>query len=143
VQVLALAPNCDAGSGAVLDVLRRHESGSRLLTIAHLPREQFVSWMAAVDFMIGNSSAGIIEAASFGTPVVNVGARQQYRERNANVVDAGCDPHSLGAAIDGALAHGRYLPENIYGDGAAGRRILEFLGSVSLDRALLDKSNVY
>ena len=54
-------------------------------------RPEFISWLACCDVMVGNSSSGIIEAASFGTPVVNVGSRQNLRERNANVVDVECD----------------------------------------------------
>jgi GDP/UDP-N,N'-diacetylbacillosamine 2-epimerase (hydrolysing) len=143
MQTVALMPNADAGSEAVRSVLegRRGVAGFALAT--HFPRDHFVSWMAAADVMIGNSSAGIIEAASFGTPVVNVGSRQRLRERNANVRDSEGAPAALAAAIAAALGQGRHDGANIYGDGRAGARILDLLRSLPIDSSLLAKTNVY
>ncbi len=143
VQVVALKPNSDADSDQIRSVLeaRAHDPGIRVVT--HFPRKRFISWMAAADLMIGNSSAGIIEAASFGTPVVNIGPRQNMRERNANVSDTSMNMTAIESAITRALAHGPYARHNIYGDGHASRRIVELLKSVSLDSSVLAKANAY
>jgi GDP/UDP-N,N'-diacetylbacillosamine 2-epimerase (hydrolysing) len=143
IQVLALMPNSDAGNDVVRAALRRGAEHADLRLATHLSRERFVSWMAVIDLMIGNSSAGIIEAASFGTPVINVGSRQNLRERNGNVVDVEPDSGALTRAIDAVLRHGRYQPRNIYGDGRAGERIVEFLRSVQPDASVMMKSNGY
>jgi GDP/UDP-N,N'-diacetylbacillosamine 2-epimerase (hydrolysing) len=143
VQVIALLPNADAGSHAIRAVLQQRHAAGALQLATHLPRPEFVSWMAAADVMVGNSSAGIIEAASFGTPVVNVGLRQNLRERNANVLDCPVDATAISAAVGQALAGGRLKPENVYGDGAAGPRIAQLLATQPLDAALLTKTNAY
>lgn len=143
VQVVALKPNSDAGSDQIRSVLktRANEPGIRVVT--HFSRERFISWMAAADLMIGNSSAGIIEAASFGTPVINIGSRQNLRERNTNVINTPVDAVAIESAVARALAHGPYAQKNIYGDGHAFGRIVDLLKTVSLDPAVLAKSNAY
>ncbi|MEB3275539.1 MAG: UDP-N-acetylglucosamine 2-epimerase, partial [Cyanobacteriota bacterium] len=84
-QLLVLAPNSDGGAAAIEQVWRERLPAlgleHRLLT--HLPRSAYLEALAVVDALVGNSSSGIIEAASFGLPVVDVGSRQQARERSA------------------------------------------------------------
>lgn len=143
VQVVALLPNADAGSQAIRTVLENRAVDSELRVLKHFPREKFVSWMAVVDFMIGNSSAGIIEAASFGTPVINIGSRQNLRERNDNVLDITADEASLNSAISNVLKRGRFVPLNVYGDGHAASRIVERLKNLPLDQSVLMKANGY
>lgn len=77
--------------------------------------------------MLGNSSSGIIEAAHFGLPVVNIGDRQRGRERSGNTIDVDESRGAISGAIDRALSepfrrHCASLP-NAYGDGRAGERI--------------------
>ncbi len=144
LPVVWLEPNADAGS---LEILRALDAlglppGSRRLR--HLsPRALFASAMRHAAVMVGNSSAGIIEAASFGTPVVNVGDRQRLRERNANVTDVSVEAGALHAALCEAMRHGRWPVGNRYGDGQAGERIAQWLLTCSLDRAMLEKANTY
>lgn len=143
VQVLALMPNADAGSDGVREVLTRADGQRGLAVRTHLARPDFLDAMAAADLMVGNSSAGIIEAASFGTPVLNIGPRQNLRERNANVLDVDATPGRLLAAIGERLARGRFPGQNLYGDGRAGSRIVRLLATAPLDAALLQKVNGY
>jgi GDP/UDP-N,N'-diacetylbacillosamine 2-epimerase (hydrolysing) len=143
VRVMALMPNADAGSDAVRAVLDSYADDPRVALATHLPRPHFVSWLAHADLMIGNSSAGIIEAASFGTPVINIGSRQGLRERNTNVADAAADGAALAAAIGAALAGGRSAPHNRYGDGRTAARIAALLAGLPLAGAALVKTNDY
>jgi GDP/UDP-N,N'-diacetylbacillosamine 2-epimerase (hydrolysing) len=143
VQVMALKPNSDAGSQHIRRVLEARESEPGIRVATHFPRDRFISWMAMADIMIGNSSAGIIEAGSFGTPVINIGTRQNLRERNQNVTDVPVDIDAIAAAVDRALAHGRYPAHNVYGDGQAAERIVSLLQSVILDSATMMKTNAY
>jgi len=142
-QVLALMPNADAGSDAVRAVLSAAMGQPGLTVRTHLTRPDFLAAMARADLMVGNSSAGIIEAASFGTPVLNVGSRQNLRERNANVVDVPTTAAAVAAGVARLLAQGRLPPQNIYGDGRAGERIARLLAMETLDAALLMKVNRY
>ena len=144
LPVVWLEPNADAGSLEILRALDEKglPAGSRRL--AHLaPRALFASAMRHAAVLIGNSSAGIIEAATVGTPVINVGDRQRLRERNANVTDVRPDAEAIHAALKTALRHGRWPCENCYGDGHAGERIARWLATCPLDPALLEKSNTY
>lgn len=143
LQVLALMPNADAGSDGVRAVLTEAKGTPDITVRTHLARPAFIAAMAHADLMIGNSSAGIIEAASFGTPVLNVGPRQNLRERNANVRDVEATGQALADGIADLLAKGRLAPVNVYGDGQAGPRIARLLASVPLDAALMMKVNGY
>jgi UDP-N-acetylglucosamine 2-epimerase len=96
--------------------------------------------------LVGNSSSGIMESASFSLPTVNVGLRQQGRERPRNVLDADADPNSILHAIDRART-----PEfreslvgmvNPYGEGCASETIVRVLTTVPLSQALLMKRHL-
>lgn len=142
-QVVALMPNSDAGGEYVRATLQAAASHPDLRLVTHFPRRDFISWMAGVDLMIGNSSAGIIEAGSFGTPVINIGSRQNLRERNRNVTDVAQADEGLSRDIRGVLARGRVEPRNVYGDGASAPRIAALLASIPLDPQALRKFNAY
>jgi len=142
-QILALAPNSDAGSDDIRAALSAAEGSPGVALQTHLARPEFIAAMARADLMVGNSSAGIIEAASFGTPVLNIGSRQNLRERNANVVDIPATEQALGEGVARLLTHGRYPAHNIYGDGRAAERIVALLANSGLDETLLMKVNGY
>lgn len=143
LPLLWLEPNADAGARGVLAALDAATlpPGSRRVT--HLARPLFAAAMAHCELLAGNSSAGIIEAATFGTPVLNVGDRQRLRERSGNVVDAAADPASLAECLARALGMGRRDQDNPYGDGHASERIAALLATLSLAPALLEKTNAY
>jgi UDP-N-acetylglucosamine 2-epimerase len=99
------------------------------------------SLLQCVDALVGNSSSGIMEAASFALPTVNIGIRQQGRERARNIIDAAADTEAIVAAIERALG-----PEfrasltgmdNPYGDGHAAEQIVEVLAKTNLENLLI------
>lgn len=142
-RIAALQPNADLGGNAIRAVLEGEREAGDLALFTHVERDLFVSMIAHADVMIGNSSAGIIEAASFGTPVVNVGSRQRLRERNANVIDVEAEPQALDRALAEARARGRQAPINVYGDGRTAERIADLLATMSSDSRILEKCCVY
>jgi GDP/UDP-N,N'-diacetylbacillosamine 2-epimerase (hydrolysing) len=108
-----------------------------------LGEESYGALLREADVMVGNSSSGLIEAPSFGLPVVNVGIRQRGRLRAANVIDVGHGREEIRAGIRRALDPGfreslRGLV-NPYGDGRAAPRIAEVLASVALGPRLIRK----
>lgn len=143
VQVLALMPNSDAGSGEVRNMLEKRATAREIRLAAHLPRTEFLSWLATANLLAGNSSAGIIEAATYGTPVVNVGSRQNLRQRNANVIDCSTESAEINRAIEAALASARFEEANVYGDGRAGERIVNLLAEIDVAGASMAKANAY
>ncbi|MEY2801119.1 MAG: hypothetical protein RL513_703 [Pseudomonadota bacterium] len=138
-QVVWLDPNADAGGGGILQALE----GAGVRRIRHLGRHRYLAALRHADLLAGNSSSGIIEAASFGTPVVNVGSRQNARQRNANTRDCAPQREAIDAALKTQLAHGPYTPANVYGDGRAGERIVDLLAHHPLAPDLLNKVNTY
>ncbi len=138
-QVVWLDPNADAGGSGILRALE----GAGVRRIRHLGRHKYLSALRHADLLAGNSSSGIIEAASFGTPVVNVGSRQNARQRNANTRDCAPQRDALEAALQAQLAHGPYAPANVYGDGRAGERIVDLLANQPFTPGLMNKVNTY
>jgi UDP-hydrolysing UDP-N-acetyl-D-glucosamine 2-epimerase len=123
-------PNADAGADDVARGIRkfreRHDD-SRFHFFKNLPAETYVRLMMRTACLVGNSSSGIREGAFIGTPAVNVGSRQEMRQRGRNVADVDHDRRRIAEAVAAQVRHGRYAPEAIYGDGRAGERIAAIL----------------
>ena len=142
-QVLVLKPNADSGGYAIERAISNFSGNPDVQIITHLPRAEYISWMSAADVMLGNSSSGIIEAASLGLPVVNIGTRQNDRERNINTIDVSVDRASIEEAVRTQLTAKRVHSTNIYGDGNAAKRIVAALKEIDLSPTVLVKTNLY
>ena len=140
-QIIFCYPNADAGS---------HELMTRIRTFCatHLDAHLFIN-LASITYwgllreasvLLGNSSSGIMEAASFALPVVNVGMRQQGRERGPNILDAEASVESILMLVarsrQPAFRESLQSMKNIYGDGHAAERIVGVLTSVPLEGLL-------
>ncbi len=143
LQAFCLMPNSDAGNQSIRTVLEEYAAGGRVEIASHLLRDDFLRWMQVVDVMVGNSSSGIIEAATFHLPVVNVGERQYARERAGNVVDCNATTMEIEKAISSALALRGSKFVNPYGNGHAGEQIVDLLATLPLPASLLCKLNTY
>ena len=143
LPVVWMEPNSDAGSTDILSALTDIALPTNSSRHKHMDRTLFSTAMKHCAVMVGNSSAGIIEAASFATPVVNVGDRQRLRERSANVTDVTNEMGAVHLAITHALSADKVPCDNKHGDGRTGPRIVSLLTTLSLDRLVLDKSNSY
>lgn len=141
--VLILMPNSDAGSQDIKREIDKFEDHPNLKLAIHVPRNDFLSLVKYADVLVGNSSSGIIEAASLGTPALNIGTRQNLRERNANVVDVGTSQTEIRNGLKQAMSIRGKKWTNVYGDGRASDRIVGFLNDVILDNAILEKANAY
>jgi UDP-N-acetylglucosamine 2-epimerase (non-hydrolysing)/GDP/UDP-N,N'-diacetylbacillosamine 2-epimerase (hydrolysing) len=143
-QLVFCYPNADAGSRALVrrtkHLLASRGSG-RLFT--NLDAVTYWSLLREARMLIGNSSSGIMEAGSFAVPTVNVGMRQQGRERAPNVIDATAETSEIQRAI--AQARSEQFRESLkgmanpYGDGHASEKIVEVLTTVPLGQQLLIK----
>jgi UDP-hydrolysing UDP-N-acetyl-D-glucosamine 2-epimerase len=141
-QIIFVYPNADAGSRALIEsteALRKMREHTHVFV--NLDAVTYWSLLSYADALVGNSSSGIMEAASFALPVVNVGMRQHGRERASNIIDASPKEENIVAAIDRALA-----PEfraslrgmtNPYGSGTAAATIAQVLATVELDGLLV------
>ena len=146
-QILFCYPNADAGSRSLIERTRSflaQHAASRLFV--NLDAVMYWSLLRCVSVMLGNSSSGIMETASFALPTVNIGLRQKGRERAGNVLDAEPEPAAILAGIDQARSPAfRSSLEgmtNPYGDGHAAERIVDVLTGCPLGQDLLIKHAV-
>lgn len=147
-QTVLVYPNADAGGRRMIDVIKEYEKYPFLETYKSLPRDEYLGLMRIAGVMVGNSSSGIIEAPSFGLPVVNIGRRQAGRQRAENIIDVDYDKKEIIKAIQYALEDEEFREKaknckNFYGDGKAGTRIAKVLSQVKTDRRLLEKRMTY
>ncbi len=141
-------PNSDAGGQQMIRAIREYESLSFLHTAKNIPRLEFVNLMRRASCLIGNSSAGILEAPLLKLPVINIGNRQRGRLHAENVEFV---PHEKDKIIDAlrrAVSDQMYrdyvaLCSNPYGDGKSSSRIADILAMTPLDNRLLIKDITY
>jgi UDP-hydrolysing UDP-N-acetyl-D-glucosamine 2-epimerase len=132
LPAIVLWPNADAGADDIARGIRKwRERGldEHMHFFKNLPIEVYVRLMSRTACLIGNSSSGIREGAFIGTPCVNIGSRQNSRERGSNVLDV---LQGKGPILDGIrrqMAHGPFDSEPIYGDGTAGAKIADILAT--------------
>jgi len=130
MPAIMMWPNADAGSEDISRGMRKFREKYRpeyIRFYKNFPIDTYVRLMLSCACAVGNSSAPLREGAFIGVPTVNVGTRQQGRDRADNAIDAGYDRREIVAAINRQLAHGRYPSNHLYGDGGAGARIAKVL----------------
>jgi len=128
-------PNVDAGSDGTSRGIRAFREANTLPRIhffKNLPPEDFLRLVNDSLCIVGNSSVGIRECSHLGVPTVNIGSRQQGRERGANTVDVPYKRSAIVAAIQRAVKGGRCKSDPLYGDGNSGPRIADLLAEVPL-----------
>lgn len=137
MQTIWLWPNVDAGSDDIskgLRVFRERECPGYLHFIRNIPPEDYAQLISHCACLVGNSSSALREGAFLGVPAVNIGTRQQGRERGNNVIDADYEAESIVSAIRLQLAHGRYESDHLFGDGNSGAKIAELLRDLPLPK---------
>jgi UDP-hydrolysing UDP-N-acetyl-D-glucosamine 2-epimerase len=135
MPTIMLWPNADAGSEDIATGMRAFREKYRPDYIRfhkNFPIETYVRLMLLCACAVGNSSAPIREGSFLGVPAVNIGSRQDGRDRGRNVLDVGYDTADIIGGIRQQLAHGRYPADSLYGDGQAGPRIADLLAQAPL-----------
>jgi len=144
LSVVFTAPNADTNGQVITRMIEEFLGNNpKAQMVKNFGTQGYFSLMEHAAAMVGNSSSGIIEAPSFGLPVVNIGTRQQGRMRGKNVIDVGYGRDEIIEGIKKALApefreNFCRLP-NPYGDGHASEQIVNHLKGVSLDHSLINK----
>ena len=141
-QILFVYPNADAGSRMLIQRTETFAAARpRTKIFVNLDAITYWSLLRHVDALVGNSSSGIMETASYALPTVNIGIRQQGRERNSNVLDTPAESHAILAAIKQARSS-KFRDSlagmtNLYGDGHSAERTAEVLATVPLNDILI------
>ncbi len=135
LNIIILWPNADAGTEGISTGIREYREEyphAKIHAFKNLPADIYTRLMKNTACLVGNSSSGIREGSFIGTPCVNIGSRQNGRERGKNVLDAALDEDIIYEAIKKQISHGPYPTEPIYGDGHAGVRIADTLSKVEV-----------
>jgi UDP-hydrolysing UDP-N-acetyl-D-glucosamine 2-epimerase len=135
LPVLWFWPNADAGSDGTskgIRVFREKEKPESFHLFRNMFPEDFLRLLVNSTAIVGNSSVAIRECSFLGVPAVNIGSRQQGRERGRNVVDVDHDREAIGVAIRDHARRGRLPTDHLYGDGTAGERIADCLSRAEL-----------
>jgi GDP/UDP-N,N'-diacetylbacillosamine 2-epimerase (hydrolysing) len=137
---IAILPNTDAGGRAMAEQLR----SAGIPAFASVPRPDFAVLLATAAALVGNSSAGIIEAPLLRVPAVNIGSRQEGRVRGDNVVDTAPNQGAIQDAIARAASpdfRASLSGTSPYGDGRAAARLASVIAAQPIDDRLLHKSD--
>ncbi len=129
-QVLLIGENIDPGNDVIHErVWREHHAGKNIIKVSNLDHLVYLSLLQYAEMLIGNSSSGIIESASFNLPSISVGNRQQGRIRAGNIFDCPCETQAILDAVDRAREWNALVGkcENPYGDGKSTERIIKVL----------------
>ena len=148
IKTVLSYPNSDAGGQQMIRAIREYETLPFLYTAKNIPRLDFVNLMRRASCLLGNSSAGILEAPLLKLPVINVGNRQRGRLHAENVQFVPHDKDRIVEAVRQATFDLEYrktvaVCSNPYGDGQSSARIAELLASTPLDDKLLIKDITY
>lgn len=147
IQTLIIYPNSDAGGRKIISKIKEYEKLPFIRSYKNLPQKDYFSLLKHARALVGNSSSGIIESSSFKLPVVNIGIRQEGRERANNVIDVNHNRKEILKAMKKALSEEfkRELRNCVspYGDGKTAQRITKVLSEIEIDKRLLQKRIAY
>lgn len=134
IQALVALPNNDAGSSEIIDEIKN----SGLSWYPSLSTDEFVNLYRHIWAIVGNSSSGIHESSTFEIPAVNIGTRQNGREKAKNVIDVSYEKSDIKSGIKKALfdedfRRGIKGMKNPYGEGNSSEKIIKILKSIPIE----------
>lgn len=147
-QTIIIFPSIDAGNYKIIEVAKKYAKFPFIKTFFNLNRLIFISLMANSTVLLGNSSAGILEAPSLKLAAVNIGNRQRGRMQVENVINVGYNKKDIKKGIQKAMVNKGFKVKlakctNPYGDGHSSQRIVRVLENIRINKKLLDKKIIY
>jgi UDP-hydrolysing UDP-N-acetyl-D-glucosamine 2-epimerase len=148
IQTIIIYPNNDFGSQDIISEVKKYRNLVFLKVFPTLEHFEYINLLRYSNLLIGNSSSGIIEAASLKIPVVNIGSRNVGREHSTNILFVPPKKYKIIEAIRCGLYSNKFKVivgkcRNPYGDGKASSRITSILYRIKIDRNLLRKKISY
>lgn len=148
MQAVIIYPNSYPGSFQIIKEIEKALDTDRIKAFENLLNLDYLSLLKLSKVFIGNSSSGIVEAPSLGTPYICLGKRQKGRERAKNTIDINYNEQELEQAMQKALHNREFLEqvqkkETPYGDGRASQRIVKVLNEIKINKKLLQKKITY
>jgi GDP/UDP-N,N'-diacetylbacillosamine 2-epimerase (hydrolysing) len=148
-KTIVIYPNSDAGNYGMIQVIKKYEKKFDFIkAFETLPRDIFVNLQRKTALLLGNSSAGILEAPFLGLPVVNIGSRQKQRQHSENIIFVPHDKEKIKEAINKVINDKEFIRickncSNPYGDGYSSKRIVDIILSTPINSELLNKQITY
>ena len=133
-QTIILWPNADFGTNKIAKSIRQFREREEMRGIRFFKNFKFEDYIKLLNItkcLIGNSSSGIRDCGFIGTPVVNIGSRQNSRERGENVFNVKFEKKKIINAIMKQSKREKFKSNNIYGDGKAAVKIVNFLKKIN------------
>lgn len=132
-QALAIYSNNDAGGKRIVEYIQK----SGIQSYPHIPYEDFLRLMKVASVLVGNSSAGIHEAPSLKLPTVNIGTREQLREKGDNTIDVDYKKSAIVKAIEKCLFDKKFIKKvqngkNPYDGGDTAEKVVKILETIEL-----------
>lgn len=138
-------PNIDPGNSKIIEVMHKYQRNKNFIFYKNLSRQVFVSIFKHSNFIIGNSSAGILEAASIPIPAINVGKRQTGRASGKNVLFCDGDSISISNAIETAISTNFLASieqmKNPYGDGKSSLKAYANIKTINFSTMIYKKED--
>jgi len=146
-EKIVIFPNSDTGNEVFIREINTYSSRNDFHTFKTLDREYYIKLLMTSRILIGNSSSGIIESTFFKLPTINIGHRQDYRERGANILDCDYSAASINTAIKKASSP-QFLQrcrtaKSPYGSGKASKKIVAVIEKHIDNPRLFSKKNTY
>lgn len=146
IQSIVIYPNADAGGKRIIKVIEKYKKLDYVKTFPNIPYLDYLGLYKHAAVILGNSSSAIVESTSFGIPAINIGVRQSGREKADNVIDVGYNKQEIIETLKIALYDEKLKQKcrnakSSYGDGTAGKKIVEILIRLKINKSLLDKNS--
>lgn len=135
LPAILLHPNADAGGEDIIKCIEDfidENNDPKYISSSNLPNRIYIHLMNTTSCLLGNSSSGIREGALIGTPVVNLGTRQNQRQAADNVITVKNNSEDIYNAILNRVEHGKFDRDELYGDGKTGVKIAKTLKDFNL-----------
>ena len=149
LEILTILPNSDDSNGEILNIYNNIKKNyNNIKFISSLPRIEYLSFLNICDVLVGNSSSGILEAATYKKPVINIGLRQNNRIFSKNVIQVKEYNFSkLKNAIEKGLSY-KFKEDikdviNLYGNDKSSPKILNILKDIDLNKLKVIKKIMY
>ena len=149
LKTILIYPNYDPGYKEIIKIISNKKiKNKKLLVLKNLERKTFLNLLANSKCLVGNSSCGILEAPSLKIGVINIGDRQDGREKNKNIIDCGYSDKEIFNKINYVLKNKNFARnlksvKNFYGEGNSGKKIFKIISKIKLNKNLLYKKTTY
>jgi GDP/UDP-N,N'-diacetylbacillosamine 2-epimerase (hydrolysing) len=146
-SVVCIMPNSDAGTEHIHRIYKKYQNHQKFDFVTNFHHLDYLTVLKQCSALVGNSSSGIIEAASFSKPVLNIGSRQNGRERSGNVIDVQPNYNAIKQGLEKVLSDEFHTAvssiKNAYGDGTTSLKVVEILRKIEVNETLLQKKISY